>query len=296
MKAKEINELKLPLEAKLSNKIYKVFKNQANDVARLFLVDKLNATELADNYRPEMLKEVRDGLRMSIGVFGYSLRNSIEKQFNIAFKSIDNSEFDNVNRQLELDFTLFVANQSENQADLITNTSAKEIDNIVVRQTQIKAEEISLLIREQNQLSLLATDKARQRIAQIEMIVRNAKRDIAKNIKINLLDNAKSRARLIGEQVIGIGEAYSRDNEANVVNNAKIKTNRGTMAINKTWVAILDKSTREAHMIADGQEVKTNDKFIVDGESLNYPRDPNGSSANVIRCRCVAIYDKKYFN
>ncbi len=294
MKAKEINELKLPLEAKLSNKIYKVLENQANDVARLFLVDKLDSKELADNYRPEMLKEVRDGLRMSIGVFGYSLRNSIEKQFNVAFKSIDNSEFDEVNRQLELDFTLFVANQGENQADLITNTSAKEIDNVVIRQTQIKAEEISLLIREQNELLLLNNNA--KRIAQIEMIVRNAKRDIAKNIKINLLDNAKSRARLIGEQVIGIGEAYSRDTEANIVNNAKIKTNRGTMAINKTWVAILDKSTREAHMIADGQEVRTNDKFIVDGESLNYPRDPNGSSANVIRCRCVAIYDKKYFN
>jgi len=294
MKAKEINELKLSLEAKLSNKIYKVFKNQANDVARLFLVDKLNATELADNYRPEMLKEVRDGLRMSIGIFGHSLRNSIEKQFNVAFKSIDNSEFDEVNRQLELEFTLFVANQGENQADLITNTSAKEIDNVVVRQTQIKAEEISLLIREQNELLQLNSNP--KRIAQIEMIVRNAKKDIAKNIKINLLDNAKSRARLIGEQVIGIGEAYSRDTEANVVNNAKIKTSRGVMSINKTWVAILDKSTREAHMIADGQEIRTNDKFIVDGESLNYPRDPNGSSANVIRCRCVAIYDKKYFN
>jgi len=294
MKAKEINELKLPLEAKLSNKIYKVFKNQANDVARLFLVDKLDYTELADNYRPEMLKEVRDGLRMSIGVFGYSLRNSIEKQFNIAFKSIDNSEFDEVNRQLELDFTLFIANQGENQADLITNTSTKEIDNAVIRQTQIKAEEISLLIREQNELLQLNSNA--KRIAQIEMIVRNAKKDIAKNIKINLLGNAKSRARLIGEQVVGIGEAYSRDTEANVVNNAKINTNRGTMSINKIWVAILDKSTRQAHMIADGQEIKTNDKFIVDGESLNYPRDPNGSSANTIRCRCVAIYDKKYFN
>jgi len=294
MKAKDINELKIPLEAKLSNKIYKVFKNQANDVARLFLANKLNYTELADNYRPEMLKEVRDGLRMSIGVFGYSLRNSIEKQFNVAFKSIDNSEFDEVNRQLELDFTLFIANQGENQADLITNTSAKEIDNVVVRQTQIKAEEISLLIREQNEL--LQLNNNAKRIAQIEMIVRNAKRDIAKNIKINLLGNAKSRARLIGEQVIGIGEAYSRDTEANIVNNAKINTNRGVMSINKTWIAILDKSTRQAHMIADGQEVNTNDKFIVDGESLNYPRDPNGSSANVIRCRCVAIYDKKYVN
>ena len=294
MKAKDINDSKLPLEAKLSNKIYKVFKNQSNDVARLFLANKLDYVELADNYRPEMLKEVRDGLRMSIGVFGYSLRNSIEKQFNVAFKSIDNSEFDEVNRQLELDFTLFVANQSENQADLITNTSAKEIDNVVLRQTQIKAEEISLLIREQNELLQLNSNA--KRIAQIEIIVRNAKRDIAKNIKINLLDNAKSRARLIGEQVIGIGEAYSRDTEANIVNNAKINTNRGVISINKTWVAILDKSTREAHMIADGQEIKTNDKFIVDGESLNYPRDPNGSSANVIRCRCVAVYDKKYFN
>jgi hypothetical protein len=120
MKAKEINELKLPLEAKLSNKIYKVFKNQANDVARLFLVDKLDSKELADNYRPEMLKEVRDGLRMSIGAFGYSLRNSIEKQFNVAF------QLDVLNNCAELLIPILFSNTSS------ISVSSNETKNLLV--------------------------------------------------------------------------------------------------------------------------------------------------------------------
>jgi len=176
MKAKQINELKLPLEAKLTNKIYRVLKNQAEDVEKFYLT----VNDIAINYKPEIIKEIRDGMRMAIAIFGYAMRSEIERDLDIKFKSIDDLE--EANKQLELDFALFIANEGENQANLITASSNNEIKEVIARQTQIKAEEISVLIREQNEL--LASGGDKKRIATIEKIIRNAKNDIAKNIKI----------------------------------------------------------------------------------------------------------------
>ena len=142
MEAKRINELKLPIEAKTASRIYQVLKNQAKDVAKLFYFNKLNAEELSNNYRPEILKEVRDGMRLSIKVFGFILRDNIAKDFDISFKStIDNTNFDNINRQLELDFATFTANESENQVNYIVATTIAEINDTVIRQTMIKQQE-----------------------------------------------------------------------------------------------------------------------------------------------------------
>ena len=60
------------------------------------------------------------------------------------------------------------------------------------------------------------------------------------------------------------------------------------MVIGKTWNSTYDGRTRHAHSEADGQTKPFNEPFIVDGESLMFPRDrANGASAkNVIQCRC----------
>ena len=58
--------------------------------------------------------------------------------------------------------------------------------------------------------------------------------------------------------------------------------------IQKRWDAVLDGKTRRAHRRADGQVVDVDKPFIVDGEKLMYPGDPNGSPENVINCRCVS--------
>lgn len=54
----------------------------------------------------------------------------------------------------------------------------------------------------------------------------------------------------------------------------------------KTWVAVGDARTRDAHRHADGQIVGIDEPFMVDGEKLMYPGDQNGSAGNVINCRC----------
>lgn len=55
----------------------------------------------------------------------------------------------------------------------------------------------------------------------------------------------------------------------------------------KEWVAVVDSRTRDAHKKADGQRVPINEPFIVNGEKLMYPGDPNGSAENIINCRCT---------
>ncbi len=69
-------------------------------------------------------------------------------------------------------------------------------------------------------------------------------------------------------------------------NNVKMET--------KEWLNAGDERVRKdpfSHVRAQGEKVKMNDKFIMTGEALMYPGDIEGSAANVIRCRCVTLYN-----
>lgn len=59
----------------------------------------------------------------------------------------------------------------------------------------------------------------------------------------------------------------------------------------KVWLSSGGERTREAHAAVNGQEVGLDEAFKVDGESLEYPGDPNGSAKNVINCRCGVGYE-----
>jgi hypothetical protein len=57
----------------------------------------------------------------------------------------------------------------------------------------------------------------------------------------------------------------------------------------KRWLATLDNNTRDEHSVPI-DDVDLNGLFMVGGEQLDYPGDPNGSPWNVINCRCTQIY------
>lgn len=61
----------------------------------------------------------------------------------------------------------------------------------------------------------------------------------------------------------------------------------------KVWLATGDERTRDEHADADGQTVGYDEMFVVGGEELEYPGDPNGSPENTINCRCVPIYEEE---
>ena len=54
----------------------------------------------------------------------------------------------------------------------------------------------------------------------------------------------------------------------------------------KTWHTERDAKVRPAHKQVDGKTVNWGDYFVVGGERMYRPKDPNGSAKNVINCRC----------
>ncbi len=45
--------------------------------------------------------------------------------------------------------------------------------------------------------------------------------------------------------------------------------------------------TFDAHIEADGQTVKLDDDFTVDGIGMEFPGDPKGGAGNVCNCLCM---------
>lgn len=57
----------------------------------------------------------------------------------------------------------------------------------------------------------------------------------------------------------------------------------------KQWLATNDTRTRPDHRHADGQIVGVDEAFVVGGEKLQYPGDPEASAKQTIQCRCTVI-------
>lgn len=98
-------------------------------------------------------------------------------------------------------------------------------------------------------------------------------------------------ARRISEAVPGIarfrGERIARTETHGAANYGADGAARATgLKLRKEWVAASDERTREAHRLADGTVVDMDQPFLVDGERLMFPGDPNGSAGNIINCRC----------
>lgn len=88
---------------------------------------------------------------------------------------------------------------------------------------------------------------------------------------------------------------------ATVVSRTEIisSSNAGTLqgykesgvVIGKEWSSTKDERTRDHHKEAEGQRVKLDDPFVVDGDLLDYPGDNsyNPKASNVIQCRCSLL-------
>jgi len=115
---------------------------------------------------------------------------------------------------------------------------------------------------------------------------------IASNISQRFNSDSYSRINTISMTETGVAFSKGKMNELDTMNDIDADFDDDTSISDykqkKTWVAILDDSTREAHAAADGQEVDVDDPFIVDGEELDMPRDDSrgASASNIIGCRC----------
>ena len=55
----------------------------------------------------------------------------------------------------------------------------------------------------------------------------------------------------------------------------------------KVWLATLDDRTRDTHADLDGQAVKPDQPFEIDGYKIDYPGDPHAAPEMVYNCRCT---------
>jgi hypothetical protein len=59
--------------------------------------------------------------------------------------------------------------------------------------------------------------------------------------------------------------------------------------LRKRWLKSGKLHPRVAHVQAHNQIVRYDEPYLVDGEKLMFPRDPDGSAANTINCGCHSI-------
>jgi len=75
---------------------------------------------------------------------------------------------------------------------------------------------------------------------------------------------------------------------------AEQAANEHGIELEKVWHSALDEFTRQSetadHVKAHGVTAPRDKHFIISGEALMYPLDPNGSAANIINCRCSHSY------
>jgi len=272
----EIDTRKRKLEANAIPKLKAIFRNMANDAERIYRKNgTIDSRELANNYYPEFLKEIRDIMRKTTREFGFSLREDLQSKglnfgVDLEIKEITDpnvkDKLKKINSDLQDSTTFFIANSSEQQARFITQTNAKEIA-LAITQEEVK----------------FNSQKALP-----EWII------IARNIKINLLDKSVARSELIASQVVGLTESWVRNEEAQVIQEAELQIDNRKVEVLKTFFAILDNKTRPTHVAADGQQVGVKDDFIIGGYRAKYPRAENLPAEESINCRCIADYSNSF--
>jgi hypothetical protein len=92
---------------------------------------------------------------------------------------------------------------------------------------------------------------------------------------------ARSNLNMIGNG--GMQIAVTRYNErASAAGDRLVET--------KTWITAGDAAVRASHREAAGQVVPVDQSFQVGSSMLSFPGDPGGALAEVLNCRCVALY------
>lgn len=299
--ARQLDIEKRKLETRLLPDIKKIFRNISKDASTLYkATGNLPIKELSKNYTVDFTKEIRDIYRATIKKFGFQIRRDIEKKYNVFFdaeykaklfqlelkrsiriedENVDD-KLEDINNDFSTESTLFIANQSEEQAEFIEETNSKMLKTAV----------LAAILKYEKDLQKLRDDEL-----DTLAFTQNKRSIIADNLKRELDNKLNSRSQVIVDQNVGMAEAWGRQKEAELISEAALITVSGVIILKKRWVSILDSRTRTGifdHVQPDGQKQNINQLFIVSGEGLMTPRDPiRGSAGNKINCRCLASYE-----
>lgn len=103
--------------------------------------------------------------------------------------------------------------------------------------------------------------------------------DLASRVQSKMQQTSKMRATRIART-----ETMSAYNGGVRATSDELPT---SVAAGLVWITAIDDRTRLAHIEADGMTVARGEKFIVGGEEMSYPGDPDASGPNTVNCRCT---------
>jgi hypothetical protein len=162
----------------------------------------------------------------------------------------------------------FTTDTVPKRAALITGTNQKEIDRSIAKATA-------------------------EAIAQDVTVTSRA--DIASRAGKIFKESSIYRGNLIATTEVQTAAEGAKSIEAGVYSDELQdleSTGEAKVERRKEWNTQGDEKVREAHVLADLQEVDADEPFIVDGEELMFPSDTSlgASAGNTINCRCSAMY------
>lgn len=125
--------------------------------------------------------------------------------------------------------------------------------------------------------------------------IRTTKEKLARQIEISLAKGesvkqlAKRIDKLFGSEMGYRSLRIARTQLTETINEGTIEALKSEGNKYKQWSTVIDGRQRPAHDAAHGQIVPIDEPFIVGGEELMKPGDGNGSSSNIINCRCTTV-------
>jgi len=142
----------------------------------------------------------------------------------------------------------------------------------------------NLMVRTPDEVYRRIIDELGAAVANGETVDQQAAR-VRHVLDVTGTENWPARARTVS--VTEVTRAYSMGGLAAAL---RIEQRESGRRMLKRWDSKEDSAVRLAHRLADGQVQFVSQPFVVAGESLRVPGDPEGSPWNVINCRCRSIY------
>lgn len=282
------NQIKQKIENLMVRNLRPLFIRMAKDFEKS-VSDSLSVPD-QNKYRDRLEKIIARGMKTTAEIFTRNIRNDLKKGISLfeikADERIEGGKEERKQIALEIaaKVALFIAEQKLKQANLVLETNYKQMRESIDRAIEQLAETKSYRFKIEKKAPVDAGS---------DLISYDQVGKLASKL---FKQTSGSRPDLISFQTVGMAESFSKQAEAEVLNKSDVTIDGEPVKgkLQKSWNAILDSKTREAHADADeeymGSPIDINDPFVVDGENLMYPRDPAGSAGNVINCRCAVLY------
>ena len=167
---------------------------------------------------------------------------------------------------------LFFTARAPEQAEIITGTNQRNIDDSITTAIMVSQEEA-------------AAGRPQTRF------------DIAALTGAVLSRKLTGRVTGIASLETQAPAETAKATEAQVLTGQPPSVTGGTLRetpVTKEWVTVGDERVREAHVSADSQTMTLNVPFQVGGELLRWPGDTSlgASAGNVINCRCSSVVSR----